>query len=172
MQNVSPLSEASRSEIKRSVVDYIKHSEAIYQREFEEIDITFDLTGRAAGMYKVSKGNKVIRFNQHHFAKFPEENYQETIPHEVAHYITDQVYGLRNIRPHGKQWKALMHQFGVEPRRTFSYSLEGIPHRMHKRHSYRCSCSEFELTTRRHNTIQKGKANYLCKQCGQKLEYI
>ena len=166
------LIEESRLDIKRKVSAYIERSEELFQKSFKQIDVKFDLTGRAAGMYKVANGNRVIRFNPHHFAKYPKENWQETIPHEVAHYITDQVYGLRNIRPHGKQWKELMHHFGVEPQRTFSYSLDGIPHRKQKLYPYRCACNQFDLTSRRHNMIQRGKADYSCKICGMKLKFI
>jgi len=172
MQKNKRLDENNQLNIIQLVNDYIQRSEIIFDRTFKPIDVSFDLSGRAAGMYKVVRGVGQIRFNPDHFEQYPEENWNETIPHEVAHYITDQVFGMRNIRPHGKQWKALMLQFGVEPKRTFSYSLEGIPNRMHKRHPYRCICSQFEITTRRHNTIQNGRADYLCKQCGQKIEYV
>lgn len=172
MPTVTPINETTQKEIVTLVDDYIDRANYIFGKTFLPIDVIFDLKGRAAGMYKVYRKQKVIRFNPYHFAKFPEENMKETIPHEVAHYITDQVYGIRNIRPHGAEWKALMLKFGVEPKRTFSYSLDGIPTRAHKRHPYSCGCMEFAITTRRHNKIQNQKAEYLCQQCGGKLKYI
>lgn len=171
MPLIEPINASIQDEIITLVDDYIDKANSIFKRRFEPIEVLFDLRGRAAGMYKVHGSKKVIRFNPYHFSKFFEENMQETIPHEVAHYITDQVYGLRNIRPHGKQWKMLMLEFGVEPRTTFSYSLDGIPTRKHKRHTYSCGCMQFEITTRRHNIIQKGKAEYACRQCGRKIKF-
>lgn len=172
MQNIEPVGELTKNEIIERVAEYILRSENIFGQAFKPVEVLFDLTGRSAGMYKVFRGKQVIRFNPYHFSKYLEENMLETIPHEVAHYITDQVYGLRNIRPHGKEWQALMLRFGVEPRRTFSYSLEGIPTRTQKRFPYACSCMQFEITTRRHNSIQKGRMEYRCRQCGSKIKYI
>lgn len=172
MLNVTPISDTAQNKIILLVDDYIDRANHIFEKKFPPIDVVFDLKGRAAGMYKVACNQRVIRFNPYHFAKHPEENMSETIPHEVAHYITDLVYGIRNIRPHGAQWKDLMLKFGVEPKRTYSYSLDGIPTRIHKRHNYSCGCMQFEVTTRRHNKIQQKKAQYSCRQCGGKLKYI
>lgn len=172
MPIVTPINDVVQKEIIILVDDYIDRANHIYNRKFPPIDVFFDLKGRAAGMYKVYRKKRVIRFNPYHFAKFPEENMNETIPHEVAHYITDLVYGLRSIRPHGTEWKALMLEFGVEPKRTYTYSLDGIPTRVHKRHTYSCGCMQFEITTRRHNKIQLKEAEYSCRQCGGKLKYI
>ncbi len=172
MQTVKPIHEDIQHEIVSQVADYIERSQHIFKKTFKPVEVLFDLTGRSAGMYKVYRGSQVIRFNPYHFAKYLDENIKETIPHEVAHYITDKVYGLRNIRPHGKEWQSLMLRYGVEPKRTFSYSLEGIPTRMQRRFQYVCDCMQFEITTRRHNTIQQGKAEYSCRQCGGKIKYL
>lgn len=171
MQIVEPIDENTQGEIIQLVDAYIDQANSIFSAEFPPIDVSFDLKGRAAGMYKVAGTQRIIRFNPYHFSKHYEENMCETIPHEVAHYISDLVYGIRNIRPHGAQWKNLMLEFGVEPNRTFSYCLEGIPTRVHKRHTYTCGCKEFEITTRRHNKIQQQGAAYTCRECGGKLKY-
>ena len=172
MMKISPITTGTENKIIELVNDYIDQASHIFERSFEQIEVRFDLTGRAAGMYKVTPAAKLIRFNPYHFAKFIDENMHETVPHEVAHYISDQVYGLRHIRPHGKEWQAIMWKFGVEPKRTFSYSLEGIPTRVHKRHTYSCDCMQYEITTRRHNNIQSGRAEYSCRQCGSKIKFI
>jgi len=172
MKMVEPISNAIQRKIIILVNNYITQAENIFNRQFKPIDILFDLKGRSAGMYKLYRGKRVIRFNPYHFAKYPDENMSETIPHEVAHYIADQVYGIRNIRPHGQEWQALMLKFGVQPKRTFSYSLDGIPTRAHKKFAYRCSCTQYEITTRRHNKIKKGLAAYSCRQCGKKIQYL
>ncbi len=171
MPIISPITVTEQNKIITLADDYIECAKGLFQKKFPPINILFDLKGRAAGMYKIDKGTKKIRFNPYHFAKYPEENFNETIPHEVAHYIVDQVYGIRNVRPHGTEWKALMLKFGVEPKRTFSYSLDGIPTKIHKRHTYTCGCSQFEITTRRHNMIEQGKAEYCCRQCGSKIKF-
>jgi SprT protein len=65
-----------------------------------------------------------------------------------------------------------MHLFGVEPRRTCSYDLEGIPQRRQQRHTYRCGCREHQVSTVRHRRIQQGRAQYLCRSCKQPLVSI
>lgn len=172
MDKLIPIGKRLQDEVIQSVADYIARAETIFARQFKPIEICFDLSGRSAGMYKVFHGKRVIRFNPYHFAKHPEENMLETIPHEVAHYITDQIYGIKNIRPHGKEWQAVMNKFGVEPKRTFSYSLEGIPTRQHKKFNYKCSCTEFKITTRRHHKILRGQAVYSCRHCGENIKQI
>jgi len=172
MSIITPINKSKQDDITLLVDDYIDRANHLFGQNISPINVLFDLKGRAAGMYKVTRKQKVIRFNPYHFAKFPEENMNDTIPHEVAHYVTDQIYGLRNIRPHGREWQAVMLKFGLEPKRTFSYSLEGIPTRMHKRHTYACGCMQFEITTRRHNLIQKGKSEYSCRQCGGKIKFV
>ena len=171
MSTILPINATEQKNAITLVADYIECAANLFKEKFPPIDVLFDLKGRVAGMYKIDKGTKIIRFNPYHFAKYPEENFNETIPHEVAHYIIDQLYGIRNVRPHGKEWQRLMLEFGVEPKRTFSYSLEGIPTRRHKRYRYSCSCMQFEITTRRHNMIQQGKVEYSCRQCGGKIKF-
>ncbi len=170
MSTIRPINATEQQDVITLADGYIQCAKGLFQRNFEPINILFDLKGRAAGMYKIEKGIRKIRFNPYHFAKHPEENFNETIPHEVAHYIIDQLYGIRNVRPHGKEWQSLMLKFGIEPKRTFSYSLEGIPTKTHKRHTYTCGCMQFDITTRRHNMIQQGKAEYHCRQCGGKIK--
>ena len=170
MPTILPITIAEQKEVITLVDNYIECATDLFKKKFSAIDVMFDLKGRAAGMYKIDKGKRMIRFNPYHFSKYPEENYRETIPHEVAHYIVDQLYGMRNVRPHGKEWQSLMLNFGVEPKRTFSYSLDGIPTKAHKRYAYTCGCMQFEITTRRHNMIQHGKAEYSCQQCGNRIK--
>lgn len=150
---------------------WIARAGSIYGRRFEPIPVLFDLTGRAAGMYRVQRGARVIRYNPYLFAKYPHDNLTVTVPHEVAHYITDRLYGLRRVRPHGREWRAVMQDFGVDPAASTAYDLNGIPVRTQRRHPYRCACLIHPLTTRRHNLIVQGMARYCCRHCGDELIY-
>jgi SprT protein len=159
---------------------YIERAEKIFAREFALIPVKFDLLGRAAGMYKVMQGSRIIRYNPHIFAKYFEDNLALTIPHEVAHYVTDIMYGYRRnslfrsrrIKPHGEEWQNVMSEFGVDATRTCDFNLEGIPQRTHKYFDYVCRCSQHKLGSRRHNKVIKGENDYFCKRCGDKLNLI
>lgn len=149
---------------------WIGRAGALYGRRFEPIPVLFDLSGRAAGMYRVQRGTRVIRYNPYLFAKYPHDSLTVTVPHEVAHYITERLYGLRRVRPHGPEWRAVMRDFGVDPAATADHDLDGIPGRRQRRHPYRCACLVHPLTTRRHNLILRG-ARYRCRRCGDELVY-
>jgi SprT protein len=147
----------------------LQQAEKLFGRHFELPPITFDLTGRAAGMYVRQRTQRRIRFNPYIFAKYFQDSLDTTVPHEVSHYISDLLYGLRNIRPHGTEWRQIMHAFGVAAEPTCHYDLEGIPLRRYRHYSYRCGCRLHALTSRRHNKICRGETRYFCRSCGGAL---
>ncbi len=166
---IKPINRAARNEVIRITREYLVRAESLYDRSFPPIPVSFDIKGRAAGMYRARNGQTEIRYNPYLFAKFPEDNLATTVPHEVAHYVTDQVYGLRNIRPHGEEWKSLMAEFGCDASCTCDYDLSDIPVRKETRHLYQCSCDTYQLTRRRHNRILRNNIDYFCRTCGDKL---
>jgi len=133
--------------------------------------VLFDLKGRSAGMYRVAGHRRVIRYNPYLFAKYPQDNLAVTVPHEVAHYVTDVLFGLRRVRPHGAEWQAVMRAFEADASRTADYDLTGIPVRTQRRFGYRCACFVHQLSTRRHNQVRRGAARYYCRACGEELRY-
>lgn len=143
-----------------------------FGQTFAMIPVTFDLKGRAAGMYRVRGSERVIRFNPWLFAKYPEDSWHNTVPHEVAHYVADCIYGLGRIKPHGPQWQHIMQLLGAEPTVRANYDLSGIPVRQIKRYHYRCQCREVQLTTYRHKKIQQGQQRYRCRDCGSDLQFV
>jgi len=169
MPEIIPIDSADQARVIAATHDFIARAGTHFGRRFEAIPVLFDLRGRNAGMYRIRGRQRCIRYNPWLFAKYFDDNLTDTVPHEVAHYICDQLYGLRNIRPHGREWQAMMRLFGVEPRRTCSYDLEGIPQRRQQRHPYRCACREHQVSTVRHKRIQAGRAQYLCRSCKQPL---
>ncbi len=169
MATIEPIDHDQQQRVITRTTDFVRRAGKVFNRPFQVIPVVFNLTGRAAGMYRVRKNEREIRYNPYIFAKYFDDNLAVTVPHEVAHYITDIVYGLRNIRPHGAEWQALMQAFEADASRTCSYDLEGVPVRTHKRFTYQCSCTTHQLTTRRHNNVRRGKARYFCRYCGDEL---
>ena len=169
MKLIDPISPYQQQQVVSETERYISIASAFFDRNIPAIPILFDLKGRAAGMYKSRLGTRQIRFNPYLFTKYFQDNLNDTVPHEVAHYITDVIYGLKRIRPHGEEWQAIMQLFGIEAQRTHSFDLQGIPQRQQKRFTYQCGCKLYQLTTRRHNLIQKGERRYLCRSCKGEL---
>ncbi len=169
---IAPIDTRKQQEIIAEVDRYLLMAEGLYQCCFDMIDIRFDLKGKVAGMYKVTFGRgaqdfeRVLRFNPWLFATYPDDIWCNTIPHEVAHYIVDCLHGFSNVRPHGKEWRAVMAAFGAEPLVRANYDLEGIPVRKVQRYSYRCDCREVLLSSQRHRKIQSLSAVYRCRDCG------
>lgn len=146
---------------------FLQQAAMIYHCQFDPVTIKFDLTGRSAGMYVRKENQYMIRYNAYIFAKYFEENLSTTVPHEVAHYITDMMF--KSVYPHGKEWRQIMYSFNTDPKRTCDYDLEGIQIKTQKRHGYHCKCMTHQLSSTRHNKIQRGKACYFCQQCHQEL---
>lgn len=169
MSHIQPIGAAQQEQIKSASDKYIALAEETFSATFEKIELRFDLKGRITGMYQVKNRKRCIRYNPYIFAKYFDENLAETVPHEIAHYITDMIHGMRNIRPHGKEWQALMQHFGANARRTFSYDLSDIPQRQYQQYHYQCHCQAHILSSIRHNKILRGTVEYFCKKCGTHL---
>lgn len=171
MQYIEPINKQQQQQTIDTVSIRLQQAEKLFGRHFKLPLISFDLKGRAAGMYLSGRTYKRIRFNPYIFAKYFQDNLNTTVPHEVSHYISDILYGLHSIRPHGSEWQKIMQTFGVDPVRTCNYDLDGIPLRRYQRYSYHCGCSSHSLTSRRHNKVRRGETRYSCRLCGNELRF-
>ena len=163
---VKPINKEQQQLVCFATNNFLQTACELYETEFSDIPVSFDLKGRAAGMYRRYNNERSIRYNPYLFAKYFDDNLATTIPHEVAHYVTDILFGLSNIKPHGNEWRSVMQDFGVKPQVTGQYDLTGIPVKQQRRFDYQCGCTKHKLSTVRHNRIQKGKARYHCRYCG------
>ncbi len=165
MKTTPPISMEQQQQVLRATTATLRQLSERLNKTFPPIPVYFNLRGRTAGMYRVVRGEREIRYNPYLFAKYFDDNLANTVPHEVAHYVADSLYGGRNIKPHGVEWQVLMRMLGVEPSVTCRYDMEGIPQRRLPRIEYHCGCRSHQLTTIRHNKIARGQARYLCKSC-------
>ena len=168
---IEPITEIRQQQVMTATRHCIQQAGQLLGREFKVPAVTFDLQGRAAGMYRVHRRQRHIRYNPYIFAKYFSDNLANTVPHEAAHYLTDMLYGLRNIRPHGEEWRAVMRMLGAEPAVTCCYDLGGVPLRRQRRFSYRCACSSHAVSTVRHNRMLRGSGKYVCRQCRTELVF-
>ncbi len=161
---IRPINAAQKTAVEALTRDYIDQAGRLFGQAFQPIAVVFDLSGRAAGMYKIKRGQRMIRYNPWLFAKYYAESLTNTVPHEVAHYIVDCLYDRRHTRPHGPAWQDVMQRFGAECRVTGEYDLTGIPVRKQRTFTYRCGCRQYEISCVRHKRIQRGVA-YCCRHC-------
>lgn len=175
---ITPISGEQQQQVIEASNVYIEQAVVLFDVRARPVDIVFDLKGRNAGMYRVKQQGRLfnrrcqreIRYNPFIFAKYFDDNMRTTVPHEVAHYIADIIYGLKNIKPHGKEWKDIMRVFNADASVTADYDLSGIPLRQKKLFCYRCACREHQLSSVRHNRIVRERSRYHCKICKQPLQ--
>jgi len=130
---VKPINQSRQRQVVAATTACILRAEQLFERDFLLPHIRFDLSGRIAGMYRLRHQQHEIRYNPYLFEKYFDDNLANTVPHEVAHYLVAEMYGWRNIRPHGTQWQAVMLRLGVAPQVTCRYDLSDIPQRRQRR---------------------------------------
>lgn len=139
--------------------------------DIAEPTVRFDLRGKAAGQAHLSpEATSLVRYNLRILLRYPEDFLAATVPHETAHLVAFRVFG-HCIRPHGDEWKAIMHLYGAEPRRCHGYDVMGLETRHLRRYGYRCNCRAHQVSSIRHNRILSGQI-YLCRCCGRPLERV
>jgi len=171
-KNIEPIGSSAQQQVVQQTLHFIQSAEKIFKQTFPPLPVHFDLPGRTAGMYKVVGRRGCIRYNPWIFAKYFEQNLSATVPHEVAHFVVDQVYGLRRVKPHGLEWQDVMAQFGADAGVTFDLNLDGIPQRRQGRHRYQCPCQTHNVSTTRHNRVQRSNCVYHCLRCRGPLIYM
>jgi SprT protein len=132
-----------------------------------DVRVEFHLEGHSAGEACARTGT--TNYNLYLLEKYGERFIERMVPHEVAHVVAERLHGKR-VRPHGKEWKAVMAFFGAEPR--VHHDFESRYARTVVRYPYRCDCEELHfLGARSHRRFRRGRTEYTCRRCGRVLEY-
>ena len=155
-------------ELKAKVLEKLEQlrAQAVHLYSINVIpEVLFDLRGQAAGQanYRANR----LRFNYELLKSYKDEFVGQTVPHEFAHLVAYRIFG-NCIKPHGAEWKSVMVELGAPPTRTHNYAVS--PSRKLKKFLYRCNCkgASYELTSIRHNRIQRGQI-YICRKCRKAL---
>ena len=171
--NIEPISIEQQQIVIQQTHAYIEKAKELFKIKATSVDIVFNLKGRAAGMYRVKQRlfsqRREIRYNTYIFSKYFDDNLKTSVPHEVAHYVSDVIYGLKNIKPHGREWKQIMFAFDADAAVTANYDLSGIPTKTTNTFVYQCACGDRPLSSIRHNKIIKRHYQYYCRTCKQVL---
>lgn len=120
----------------------------------------------------------VITINPAYFEKEGGYNEQlnKTLPHEVAHHVTDFIHGLgKHNKSHGWQWARTMRWIGLPAERCHKMDVEGIVNRHERPYKYECHCSTPHLlTARKHNKIVNSGGRYRlsCRRCRHHIVYV
>ncbi|MAD58474.1 MAG: metallopeptidase (SprT family) [Porticoccus sp.] len=175
---ITPIGSNKQQDVINHTNHYIEIGSQLFNIKFDLIPILFDLSGRCAGMYKwktspvdEKENLGVIRYNPWIFAKYYEENFIKTVPHEAAHYLARMIYGDK-LRPHGLEWKVIMRYFGADTAVSADFDMNGIPIRKSRKYKYYCNCMTYQLGIRRHNRYLNNETNYYCNICRSKLNFL
>ncbi|WP_281252867.1 SprT family zinc-dependent metalloprotease [Solemya elarraichensis gill symbiont] len=164
------MSQNRREQVRHKVAECLELAANHFDKSFELPEIRFDLHARAAGQYRYGKNLQQLRFNPYLFATAFDENLDTTVPHEVAHYVTFNLFG--RVKPHGREWREVMKLFGVPAEVTHNQKIKIPGLRRERRWGYQCGCQTHQLTTRRHNKVISGKGSFSCRKCGQLLRQM
>lgn len=159
------LTKTQKNQVIHQTRHYIEVANQQHGLSLTDIKIKFDLKGRTSGMFMVRNGLTCIRYNEIIFSHYYGDSLINTVAHEVAHYVVHSIWGLKKVKPHGKEWKRVMVMFDVQPDVTSRYDVSGLPLRRQTQHDYSCGCMTHQLSTTRHNKVQKKKAIYKCRKC-------
>lgn len=148
------------------------------------------------------RGRMSININIHYMRGHFFNYMFDTLRHEMAHALvhiyyegllkalTDRTY---DIKPHGKEWKAMASLLGANPKATshlggeekqeIQKSMEyynrnhalvdgkKMKTRKKLRYHYHCGCTDHWITANKHNKILRGYG-YSCKKCRQSLKFM
>jgi len=165
------LNQSQKNTVVAKTQYYINLANQQLNINLSNIPVLFNLKGRSSGMFVVMRRDICIRYNEIIFSRYFEDNLTNTVPHEVAHYVVYQLHGLKKVKPHGAEWKQVMQLFNVKAEVTSRYDTSDLPLHRQKQHHYICGCMSHQLSTTRHNRVQKNAAIYKCRQCRQPLRW-
>lgn len=147
----------------------LEKAENLFNVELSEVELYFNLTGRTAlGQACKYGSNLYIRLNIQAVRHYYEQLLEDTLPHEVAHIVQ---YAKGTKGGHRADWKNYCAELGGNPSRIAEGDFSKLkPARRTRMWAYKAENSTeiVELTTIRHNKLQKGKVEaYLIKNGGK-----
>ena len=172
MTHSAQLNAKQLTAIEERVARCLKLAEKKFQRKIPSPQLKVDLRGAAAGQFRGSKEQAVLRFNSQLFSLYFDDNLEHTVPHEVAHYVVFHLFirgRIRSgVRPHGNEWEAVMYLFGVPAEVRHQYDVSQIPVRRERRVLYLCGCQEHLIAMRTHRKMVQGQQR-ICTKCNMEL---
>ena len=150
--------QAQMQAIRDKVQDCIARAEKTFGVKMPQVQIRFDLTGRAAGMAGMRYGSFYLRFNIKHMqlgGKTWDHLLNDTVPHEVAHTVCQAFPKFG--RNHDAGWKRVCIALGGNGSRC--YSEEDAPEAVAAQRPYvyiTTNGNEVRVTKVIHSKIQKG----------------
>jgi predicted SprT family Zn-dependent metalloprotease len=120
--------------------------------------------------YNLLKGESILKMNKRLFNTTGTiEDFRNTFSHELAHVVANFKHHARC--GHDYRWKREHKALGGTAKRCHTMEVEHLRPKT-KKHSYKCDCSIYKLSTRRHNKVLRGQSVLSCRVCGAKLREV
>ena len=165
-----PVDASLKSKVQDRVARLLSMSPTVIGMDMPQLDIHFNIRGRASGKMRRSRKGDVVKYTPHFNPIMwqnptnTDEFLFQTVAHEVAHAMQRYKFGY-TVKSHGKEWAHIMERLGAEPRRCHTLSTKGIDV------PYICpGCNyQYQLSKIKHGWIQKGQRKYQCAKCDCRL---
>ncbi len=161
-------------EIKQKVVELVDFYNGKFGTNFPYPKVSFYECYKTMGMYYAKEDE--VAFNS---LAIGSEEFLDTVIHEVAHKFAFHVYP-RAKQAHGPEFKSLCRLAGGSGKTkvvlssidsSIAEKFNSIKPRKVRRFEYICRCGTFELSTRRHNQVQKG-LKLGCPRCMGRIKFV
>lgn len=162
-----------KQQILDKVEECFQKAEAHYGKNLNRPrNIIFKRNGVVAGHSNYSRRELMFQLD---FAEaYPDDFLNDTVPHEVAHFVDDNVNGLTfrgsRVSIHGPSWQFIMKVvYGLDPKRCHNYDSSVTKTRKGELHEYVCKCTTHKVSSIVHNKILKGQVRK-CIHCKTQIQ--
>jgi SprT protein len=141
-----------------------------FGRKFKFPTLSYDVKGKTAGYATYQKNH--IRLNAQLLIENKEKFIARTVPHELGHLITWEVYkddpsfrSYKRIAHHGSHWKRVCRIIGMDDvTRTHSYDVSKSTARKNKQYVWQCNnCGDLmSVSKAKHTKMLGGHYHHKC----------
>ena len=173
MQNIDP---KLQQLVNAKIIECQDKILELYGKYVPVYGIIYNLDGTTGGLADYTR--KTIYLNPTFLKNHTDDYVNQTVVHEFAHLANDVLFphdlslasGKR--KSHGKNWKSLMINLGVEPRIHHHYNIEHV-HAKKKYRNYMCTCcnADIKVSQIRHRRIMEG-IQYIHNQCNAPIIFV
>lgn len=158
-------------EIKKRIEDKILETYLLAQKQFNK---SFDLCklsienlgSRVRGL--AYSGQNLIKINSVYLnesAEHCEGVINTTVPHEIAHLITDNLFPNAK-QAHGPEWKSVMIKLGLPPVRCHSMAIPSA-----RPFVWECNCQKWQVSRIVHHRMQTESIR-TCRKCKKAFRFV
>lgn len=168
------MDKALQNKVNKRIDECLEFARRRFNMDLPRPTIQYNLNGRCAGrayyfQWKIELNPAILQENE-------EDYIRNTVPHEFAHLLTDQMYTFKDIKPHGPEWKKVMREMGVigvtDTYARHNYDTSSLNVKRKRQYIYECNCpNTMTIGPTRHQRHQQ-TGQYYCKKCRATIRFV